>query len=500
MEHTHSVLMVTSEIVPFAKTGGLADAVGALSAELRRQGNDVRIILPRYYPIDLKKRGIRQIPGPLGVPMGYGEEWVGIWETELPGSGVPVYFVDHEGLYGRDGIYGTRDNPDFADNPERFALLCRTAFQLCRKLGWYPEVMHAHDWTGSLAPVYLAGPERAGEFAGTASVLTIHNLGYQGVYPRAHAVSVGLTRDEFLRFGLESAGNLNLLKGGIRTADIVTTVSPTYAAEIQTPEYGFGLDGLLRNRSPDLFGILNGMDYEEWNPESDPLLPHRYSHRDLSGKAKLKELLQREAGLTVDPEVPVIGIVSRLADQKGFGALAGPTWGSLWRICSELDLQVVILGTGEAWCERELSTLASKLPNLAVFLRFDNRLAHLIEAGSDFFLMPSAYEPCGLNQLYSLRYGTLPIVRHTGGLADTVENYDPGRGSGTGFVFNDLTPEAIFDTVRWAVETWSTKPEEIEAMRVRAMLKRFSWEDSAARYMELYTWALDRRRGMFPRT
>jgi starch synthase len=490
------ILMVTSELVPLAKAGGLGDMVPALAAELSRQGHDVRVVLPRYYGID--PAGFESVPGPLGVPMGDGEAWVGVYETRLPGTSVPVYLLDHEQLYGRDGIYGPRGGAPFADNLARFAALSRGALQLTKLIGWVPDVVHAHDWPAAAVPVMLYGLESHGPLADVASVLTIHNLGYQGWFPKDEFPLLGMPW-EFYHRGFERFGSINLLQAGIRAADVLTTVSPTYAKEIQTPEFGEGLDGLLRHRSWDLFGVLNGIDYGVWNPETDSLLPARFEHDDLSGKAACKAELQRQAGFRVDPELPVVGIVSRLVDQKGWPELCGPSFGSLYAICAQLAVQVVILGTGDRWCERELRSLSSRLPNLSVALEFNEGLAHLIEAGSDFFLMPSRYEPCGLNQMYSLRYGTPPIVRRTGGLADTVVNYDEATGGGTGFMFDQLTPSSIFNTVGWAVWAWNHRRQQIEAMRVRGMQQRFSWEISAARYAELYTWALDRKRGVVHR-
>ncbi len=492
------VLMVTSEVVPFAKAGGLGDMVAALCAELSRQGHDVRVILPRYYSIDIGR--LQRIGEPLGVPLGEQEVWCAIYQSRLPGADVPVYFLDNEVLYGRDGIYGLRGEPGFADNLQRFALLSRGAFQLCRALDWYPDVMHAHDWPAAMVPVCLYVREEEGEFAETGSVLTIHNLGHQGVFPKEDFRHLPVAQDLYSSAGFESPEGLNLLQAGIHNADILTTVSPTYAEEIQTPELGHGLDALLRHRRADLFGVLNGMDYAIWNPETDLHIAANYSHEDLGGKAINKQELQEVMGLEVDPKLPLFAMISRLVDQKGFGELCGPTHGSLWSICHELDLQFVILGTGEAWCEEELATLADKLPNLSVALEYNDPLAHLIEAGADFFLMPSVYEPCGLSQMYSLRYGTLPIVRRTGGLADTVESYDEKTGAGTGFVFDDLSPKAIENSVGWAVWAWYNRPQDINKMRVRAMQQRFSWDASAARYAELYRSAIDRRLGRLPRT
>jgi len=493
------VMMVTSEAVPFAKAGGLGDMVGALADSLTRLGHDVRIVLPRYYGIDLSR--LAPVGRPLGVPLGGGEEWCAVYQGRTPGAGAPVYLLDHQGLYGRDGIYGTRAEPDFRDNLRRFTLLCRGALQLAKALGWVPHVVHAHDWPGALAPVYLNTVEHAGPFAATGSVLTIHNLGHQGVFDKLEFPTIGLPWELFHGAGFEFHDRVNLLKAGLHAADVLTTVSPTYAAEIQTPALGHGLDGLLRYRRTDLLGVLNGMDYGEWSPETDPHLVANYSARAWKrGKARNKAAVQEAFGLAVDPDVPLYGMVSRLADQKGFGTLCGPAHGSLAWMCADFDLQFAIVGTGDAWCERELSSLSERFPRLGVHIGFDERLAHLVQAGSDFFLMPSAYEPCGLAQMYALRYGTLPIVRRTGGLADTVVNYDQATGDGTGFVFDLLTPAAIYDTVGWSLWAWHHRRQHLDAMRRRAMKVRFSWEDAAARYAELYQGAIDRRLGRVPRT
>ncbi len=485
------IMMVTSEVVPYAKTGGLADVVSALSKQLKKEGFDVRILMPRYYGISTEKMNL--LPGEMGIPLGFGEEWCAVYTENLPESDVPVYFIDHEGLYGRDGVYGEFGN-SYIDNCRRFTALSRAAFQLCKKLDWYPDIMHVHDWPTAIVPLYLNSWEKDGYFTKTASVLTIHNLGYQGWFPKDDIHYLQLPWEEFHSSGLEFFDNLNFLKAGILNADVITTVSPTYAREIQTEAYGHQMETQLKLRQGDLYGILNGMDYQQWNPESDTLIPHPFSHKDLSGKAKNKAALQKEMGLEVNPNKPVIGIVSRLAEQKGFGALCGPGYGSLFNICLNMDCQVVVLGTGESWCENELRSLSYTLTNLKARVAFDNRLAHLIEAGSDFFLMPSAYEPCGLNQMYSLRYGTLPIVRRTGGLADTVENYNQENGEGTGFVFDELTPDSIYNTVGWAVWAWYNQPKHIEKMKKRAMQKRFSWEKSAKDYVNIYKAAIEKRR------
>lgn len=482
------ILMITSEAVPFAKTGGLADAVSALSIALAKLGHDVRIVMPRYYRIDRNK--LKLIPGPMGVHPGYQETWTGVYESVLPGSNVPVYFIDHEQSYGRDGIYGVPGETDFNDNPQRFSLLGHAAFQLCRKIKWYPEIMHAHDWAAALAPILLKFNERHDEFANTASVFTIHNIGYQGVYGKHLFPYTGLSWDNFYAAGFEDWDRMNFLKAGIVSSDKLTTVSPTYAKEIQRPEFGFRMDGILRYRSTDLSGILNGIDTEIWNPAKDKLIPAQFTSKTLDKKAVNKEALQKRMGLPVDPDVPIIGIVTRLADQKGVSELFGPAYGSAHRICTEIKLQMVVLGAGELWCENELSALNHSLDNFRAYIGYDESLSHLIEAGSDFFLMPSRYEPCGLNQMYSLMYGTLPIVRKTGGLADTVENYNEKTGEGTGFVLDNLTPQSIYDTVGWAAFAWFNKKDHIRKMQKRGMEQQFGWDTSAKHYEDVYESAL----------
>ncbi len=490
--------MITSEAVPFAKSGGLGEVVSSLSIELKKQGHDVRIILPRYHDIDKTK--MQLLDAPLGIPIGFGEEWAGVYTANLPGSTVPVYFLDHEGLFGRKGIYGPTPDTEFPDNAKRFTFLSRGAFQLCKLLGWVPEIMHAHDWPAALVPVYLYTWEEQTEFKKTAGVFTIHNLGYQGIFHKQDIHYSQLRWEHFHSSGFEFHDKLNFLQAGLRNADVLTTVSPTYAQEIQSPEFGFQMDGILRHRSKDLFGILNGIDYSVWNPETDSHLPYHFNHKDLSNKMKVKQKLQKKCKLPEDPNIPIVAMITRLVDQKGMGPLLGPTYGSLYNICNDLAVQVIILGTGESWCEEELQRLQTKLPNLRAYLQFDLEKAHLIEAGSDFFLMPSKYEPCGLNQMYSLSYGTLPIVRRTGGLADTVENYNQDTGEGTGFLFDELHPKSIYNTVGWAVWTWYNMPDHITSMRVRGMKKRFSWKKSAQRYVDIYGYARDRRQGTVTRT
>ncbi|AEF85884.1 glycogen synthase (Starch [bacterial glycogen]synthase) [Treponema primitia ZAS-2] len=486
------ILMASSEAVPYAKTGGLADAVSALSITLAKLGHEVKLVIPRYYGID--RGALTLIPEAMGVPVGGGEEWCAVYTTDLEGSPkknpVTVYFIDHEKFFGRDGIYGTPSEPDFLDNPRRFTFFSRSVFQLCRKIDWYPEVLHAHDWPAAMVPVFLKFGERREGFAKTVSVLTIHNLGYQGIYSKDNYWYTRLGWNEFYTAGFEDWSMMNLLKAGIYSADKLNTVSPNYAEETKTSAQGFRLDGALRYRAADYTGILNGIDSQLWNPKTDTLLPAKYNPKDMSGKAKNKEALQKEYGLHPDPKLPIIGMITRLTGQKGVGALFGPAYGSAFSICRDMNLQFVLLGSGEAWCENELQSLSGRLSNFKARIGYSEDISHLIEAGADFFLMPSQYEPCGLNQMYSLAYGTVPIVRSTGGLADTVSNFHEETGEGTGFMFNDLTPSAIYNTVGWAVWAYYNRRPQIEAMRLRGMQQDFSWEKSAKKYLDMYESAL----------
>ena len=482
------ILMTTSEAFPYVKTGGLADMVSSLSISLAKLGCEVGIVLPRYYSVD--RKGLKALEGPMGVPLGGTEEWSKVYASVLPGSpeGNPinVYFIDCEKYFGREGVYGTHSEPDFLDNPQRFTFFGKAVFQLCKKINWYPDVLHAHDWSTAMVQVFLKFGERRDGFSKTISVLTIHNLGYQGIYYRGHFPYTGLGWDSFYNAGFEDYNMMNFLKAGLWSADVLNTVSQTYMRETKTAAYGSRLDGVLAYRTHDYRGIMNGIDTDIWNPKTDNYIPVKYNAKNMKGKAAAKEALQKEFGLPQDPEIPVLGYISRLTDQKGIGELFGPGYGSAWSICRDFKLQFIILGSGVGWCENEILSLNSRLQNLSARVGYDEKTSHLIEAGSDFFLMPSRYEPSGLNQMYSQVYGTIPIVRNTGGLADTVENYNQDEGTGTGFMFDDLTPHAIYDTVGWAVWAWYNRREHIEAMRLRGMEKDFSWGASANKYVTMY--------------
>ncbi|MBI5443890.1 MAG: glycogen synthase, partial [Deltaproteobacteria bacterium] len=413
-------------------------------------------------------------------------------EGALPRSRVPIYFLEHDRFFGRaGGFYGDDRGEGYLDNDNRFAFLCRGALELCKALDFLPDVIHVHDWQTAVIPVYLNTIYRDGPLGRAGTLLTIHNMAYQGAFYEGlmDVLDVGWEHFNFLE--LEFRNLVNLLKGGLYHATLLNAVSPTYAREIQGSEFGCGLEGVARERAGDLHGILNGIDYDEWNPETDPFIAANYSATRLAGKAACKADLQTAFGLPVRPRVPVVGLVGRLVHQKGIDVLAQ----ALPRLL-ELDLQVVLLGNGEAWAQEHFPKVARENPGrFGCTIGFDNRLAHKIEAGSDFFLMPSRFEPCGLNQLFSLRYGTLPIVRAVGGLNDTVENFDERTGAGTGFKFDDLTPGALFDTVGWAVYSYYNEPKLLKQLITRAMGKRFTWDDSARRYEELYYEAVRRRTG-----
>lgn len=485
------IVMIAAEAVPFAKTGGLADVVGALPRFLRAQGHDVIVIMPKYQSIDYVRWGLNPYLSPMGVWMGDTQEWASAHMTLA--TGFPVYFIEAHKYFDRPGLYHDAAMNDYQDNPRRFGFLTRAALQLCQDIGFKPDIVHAHDWHTALAPAYLKTWHWNDPLlGGAASVLTIHNIGHQGVYPAAYVDYLGLQWGNFTSDKFEDHGAINFLKGGIAYADMVTTVSPTYANETRMPGLSFGLAPYLNNKGDRYVGILNGVDYTEWNPAVDRLLPARYTPDDLRGKAEDKAELQRRFGMTVDPNVPVLGVVSRLVAQKGLGLLAQALDG----ILHSMAVQFVIVGAGDYDLENYYGTLPARYPGRAgSYIGYNNELAHLIEAGADFFLMPSIYEPCGLNQMYSLKYGTLPIVRATGGLNDTVEQYDEATGAGTGFKFWDASPTAIYYTVGWAVSTYYDRPAHIEQMIQRAMIRDFSWERSMDGYLAAYEKAIRNKRG-----
>ena len=468
--------MVSSEASPWAKSGGLADVLGALPDALVQLGHEVATVIPRYMAAKnaAATRAIRSLRIALGTNI-----WdVDIWE--LAGTGARLYFVDQPELFDRTGLYGA-DGVDFPDNHVRFAVLSKAALEVARRL-FRTDIVHCHDWQASLVPAYLKSPRLADPFLlGVHTVLTIHNLGYQGLFPSSALADIGLPPEYFTPAGVEFWGRVNLLKAGIVYADAITTVSPKYAQEIQTPEYGFGLDGLLRSRRDVLTGIVNGVDYLRWNPETDPAIAANYSAHNLAGKSVCKRELLNEMGLHAKAQnKPLLGIISRFTDQKGFDLIAE----AAPELFQKEDLYLVALGNGEARWEELFRSLQMKFPQrIAVKFGYDDPLAHRIEAGADIFLMPSRYEPCGLNQIYSLRYGTVPVVRATGGLDDTITA--PPSADATGFKFLDYNGKTLLDAIRQATRKWTDR-KGWTAMMVHGMRKDFSWTASAAAYSRLY--------------
>jgi starch synthase len=478
------ILFVASECTPLAQTGGLGDAVAGLSKALLKRGHDVRIVMPLYQGIDRARFGIT-FSRPCCVHFGRGEEiWVGIHESKLDGE-VPIWFIDYARYFDRPGLYHG-DEDGF-----RFGVLSKAALQICKDVAWIPHVAHVHDWMTSMAAVFLKTWDRIlSPLSHTASVLTIHNIGYQGKFHSSVLGFYGLGGDYMTPDRLEDFGMVNLLKAGIQYADAVTTVSPAYAREIRGPIGGMGLAMYLNNRAEHVFGILNGVDTDVWNPATDRYLPAHYTRDNLTGKAACKQALQRRFGLKVDPKLPLFGVVSRFAPQKGFDLLRG----ALPQAMRDMVMQVVVLGTGDPFTENFFRWLSGANPGGAnAHIGFSHELAHLIEAGSDFFLMPSLYEPCGLNQMYSSLYGTVPIVRATGGLDDTVENYDESTGRGTGFKFWDISDRALYYTIGWAVATWFDRPHHIANLRRQGMIRDFTWEASAQQYERVYEHAIAHR-------
>ncbi|HEY7653392.1 MAG TPA: glycogen synthase GlgA [Methylomirabilota bacterium] len=487
------VLLVASEVAPFAKTGGLADVAGALPKALAGLGHDVRVMMPKYRGAEAHATDTRIVVPSIRVPLGDRMAEGALIEAHGP-TGVPVYLLEHEHYYNRDGLYGTADG-DYWDNCERFVFFCRAALEALARLDaarpglrWQPQVIHANDWQTGLLPVYVRTLYRDHPLLGNlATVFTIHNLAYQGVFWHYDMPMTGLGWDLFTPAGIEFYGKLNFLKGGLVFSDLLTTVSRTYAREIRTAAFGSGLEGVLEDRSRDLHGVVNGIDYEIWNPQKDPALAHPYSADDPEPKAICRETLRRELGLE-DAAGPVLGVVTRLAEQKGMDLVLEALPGMLAEGC-----QLVVLGSGDARLEDAFRAAAAAHPGqVAVRLGYDDDLARRIYAGTDAFLMPSRYEPCGLGQLIALRYGGAPVVRRTGGLADTVTEFDPARRTGTGFIFDPFTAEALLATVRRAASTYR-QPSVWKALVRNAMAEDFSWDASAREYVTLYRKALKAR-------
>jgi starch synthase len=482
------ILTVTPEIAPFIKVGGLADVVGALPKALNQLGHDVRVLCPLYGSIN-RGHDWACFDMPFCVPMGPGAHWARIWETLLPNSNVRCYFLEFDEYFARNEVY---EGPwgDHYDNDRRFAFLSRAAIELCEYLNWIPDLIHCHDWATAFVPVLLNTVYQNTPLSRVASVLTIHNLDHQGYCDRSVLHYVGLPDSVMTPDNCESMGAVSMLKGGIYHATKVTTVSESYAREIQTPEGGSGLHNVLKFRAADLVGIINGIDTHVWTPKTDILLPAHYSLENLSGKSLCKQSLIQEFGLEETPARPIIGIVSRLYSQKGLDLLQH----ILPRILTSMEVNFVVLGSGDKQLEGAFTYYAERYRGrFGLHLGFSESLAHSIYAGADFFLMPSRFEPCGLGQLYAMTYGTLPIVRSTGGLIDTVEQYREGLGWGTGFRFDYPTCDALYFAIGWACSTYYDRPHDMQKLIKNGMRKDFSWLHAAKRYEQVFKWAVDER-------
>ncbi|MFO7914692.1 MAG: glycogen/starch synthase [Candidatus Krumholzibacteriales bacterium] len=481
-----NVIIATPEIVPFSKVGGLADVIGALPDELADLGCQVRIFTPLYSTIDREKFGITRMDmDSFSVSVGGRLKEAGIYSAKKPGTDIDVYFLHNTEYYDREGIYYKPENGEaYRDEPERTVFFNRAVIESIKVLDLYPDVIHCNDFHTGLIPAYIDLEEKEdSHFRSTGTLFSIHNMAYQGNYEKDFIETAGLDDSLFYPMSpFEYWGGVNVMKIGIMYAGIVTTVSETYAEEIKESEkYGHGMEGILRDEDLTVIGILNGIDTDTWSPAKDHLIEENYSIKDLSGKQKNRDALLGEYNLEAGPGTPVIGMVSRLVDQKGFDILAE----GMDEIM-KLDLRLVILGTGQEKFHKLYTKLQKKYPEkLGIKLEYDNRMAHLIEAGSDFFLMPSRYEPCGLNQMYSLSYGTIPIVRATGGLKDTVRNLTRGGRRGNGFIFSEYSDEALVETIGKAVDFFQDK-EAVERVRKRIMKEDHSWKSSAGKYIEVY--------------
>ena len=475
---------VSPEIIPYAKTGGLADVVGTLPLYLEKAGHEVSMFIPLYKSVKESGIDIKLLDITFDIPIGDTEHTVTLWKSTHHGSkNIAIYFIQRDEYYDRDALYGT-ESGDYQDNSERFIFFSRAVIEAVKRLGLPIDIIHCHDWQTALIPVYLKTLFTHDEkLSSIKTVLTIHNLAYQGIFRHEEMKLTGLDMSLFNWQNLEHWGNVNFLKGGIVFSDIVTTVSKKYAEEIRTVEFGCGLEDVIKEYENKLYGIINGVDYTEWSPENDNLIPHQYSVEDISGKALCKKHLQKKLNLP-QTEAPLLGMISRLVEQKGVDLLI-----VIMEELMKRDLQLIILGIGDEKYHQMLKETVHKYSSkLSINIMFDNKLAHEIEAGADIFLMPSKYEPCGLNQMYSLRYGTIPVVRETGGLADTIidaNDENLKNGTATGFTMNGyFAAELLFTTDR-ALEMYKSKLEWRSLIR-NAMKQDWSWEKSANQYVELF--------------
>jgi starch synthase len=480
------ILLASTEVHPYSKSGGLADMVGALGKALGRAGHEVGLVTPLYSGILEKFPEIQKSDITLALPLGPATVRADVWSLQ-PSAGLTIYFIDQRDFYYRPALY-TEQGVDYADNAERFIFFSKAIAHLARHLPWKPEIVHLHDWQTGLVPVFILH-EKLTEGWGTTphTCFTIHNLAYQGHFPSSDYALTNLPPEYFSFRGLEFYAHLNCMKAGIVYSDVITTVSPRYAREITTEAFGCGLDPVLRLRHESLYGILNGVDYEEWNTEFNQNLKHSYSSIALEGKAAGKIALQQEYGLPTNPNIPLFGNITRLAEQKGVDIQLGALEEML-----AADMQFVLLGSGSPDYEKAYAQLVKRYPSkVGVRIGFDQALSHRIEAGADFFLMPSRYEPCGLNQMYSLRYGTIPIVRRTGGLDDSVVDVGEDAEHANGIKFEEYSVRALAKAIRKALVVYEN-PELLLHFRQNGMQADFSWERTAQEYLDVYEVALGR--------
>ncbi len=489
-----NVLFLSSEVFPFAKTGGLADVASALPQSLKEIGNDIRLAIPRYGFVSERKFRIHEIIRlkNIDIPIGKKTAKMNVKSSFLVGerTKVQIYFIDSSEYYGRAGIYqDPRSKKDYADNDERFIFYSRGIFEILKRLGWVPDIIHCNDWQSGLVPVYLKKIySRDPFFKKIKTVFTIHNVAYQGNFPKETFQKTGLPADVFTSDNAEFYGNFSFMKAGIVYSDYITTVSETYAKEISdSSEYGCGMEGILKKRRKVFAGIVNGIDYSIWNPDLDAYLPFKYSVKTFDAKVENKKYLLKRFDMKYNPKVPLIGMITRLVEQKGIDLVIAALPDLM-----KMNVQFILLGTGEKGYHAKLETLAKKYPEkFALELVYDDELSHLIEGAADIFLMPSKFEPCGLNQLYSLKYGTIPVVRKTGGLADTVKEFNAQKGMGTGFFFEAYKAHEMLKAISRAVSLFCDEKSWKRIVH-NAMMEDFSWTNSATQYSELYSKILEK--------
>ena len=481
------VWYLASEVSPFAKTGGLGDVTGSFPKALKAKNQEIRVIMPKYKSINERKYVLREVIRLKDIPVTINDvtRTINVKSAFLPDSKVQIYFVEIPEFFDRSNLYtDSSTGKDYPDNAERFAYFCKGALETLKILSWRPDIIHCNDWQSALTPYYLKTIYKDDDFLkGIKTIFTIHNFSYQGVFKKTVAPSLDIKPEEIEdNAAFENDGNLNLLKGAILYSDQITTVSETYAKEISTKkEFGYGLEKVLQKKSKAFTGILNGVDYSVWSPAEDKQIPFKYSEEEMEGKEQNKQALLTRVNLKYQEDVPVIGMISRVVEQKGFNLLL-----DAMSQLMELNVQLVILGTGDKKIEKQILSLQKKYSNkISLNQAFDETLAHMIEAGSDIFLMPSSYEPCGMNQMYSLRYGTIPIVYNIGGLAETISEYSSDDKSGNGFVFEKYTGKDLIRAVKRALKLYK-KSDQWRELQISAMQEDFSWDKSAQNYLDLY--------------